>query len=245
MPRLYQCSNFIVIAFAILYSLMLPAYAGVDTKILAFEQITNPDTNQSSLGTINLKDFNPVLPIWVGLYYVGIKENDDRETYNHLNIYTEGLEVPDNTREFKLVSDSLPSRENFQLEDNDEVSELIEDSLDQKIKAIVPAPDFNPKKIRVYGTVIDFIQDINNQGNITLEMVNEESHGLRPLGIYMIVGQGDKPEAIMSIPTNPVNLEGDGMPDKRWRKYGVIDPISSFMIFVVIAIGLIYIKRKN
>lgn len=228
-----------------IYSVSTPAYAAVETKILAFEQVLNPGSNQANLGSIILKDVNPALSIWVSLYYVGIKENDERDTYHQFSVQTEGLEVPDDTYDIKLISDTLPNPKKFQLDENDDVAELMEDSLEQNIKPVILPISFNPKKIRVYSRTIDFVQDINNHGTIQLGIVNGEEYGLRPLGLYMVVGQGEKPEALTSLTTDDVKLEGDGMPDKTWRRYGIIDPISGFMIFLVVAGALIYIKRKN
>ena len=134
MPALAVFIRIIATITLYLCSILTCAHAAVETKILAFEQVVNPDSNRSNLGSITLKDFNPALSIWVSLYYVGIKEDDERDTYHQFSIHTEGLEVPDDTYDVKLISDNLPNPKKFELNENDDVSELLTDSQDQEIK---------------------------------------------------------------------------------------------------------------
>lgn len=234
-----------LLCLSILTTISLYTHAAIETKIIGFHQVLNPSDSQVSLGSLDLQNVNPNLPVWLNLYYIGVKENDDRDTYNQIDLNITGVELTPNPYSIKLIADSLPYKQNFLLTEHEDVVDIVDDTLGQKIQDPIITGEFNPKKTRVYSTTMDLIQDINNHGNINISFNNQEIQGFKPIAVYAIAGQGDKPEILQQLTTYEVKLNGNGMPDKQWRKYGIIDPISGFMIFLVVAGALIYIKRKN
>lgn len=224
----------------------LATQAEIPTKIIGFQQIFNPEQGHIN-PTLTINNVNPNLAIWVSLYYVGLKENDERDSFDEIVLDSQDIIHPNHPNapfNIKLIADELPHHKNFSLTDYDDIVDLVEDEVQQTVLPVPTPASLNEKKIRVYGTIIDYAQDIDNKGVVNLSILNQQQQGLRPLAIYAIIGQGDKPEALSELTTSLVRLDGNGLPDPRGKAFGIIDPITRFMIFLVVAAALFFVYKK-
>lgn len=243
MLRNIQSNIFAIIIFC--FSSMVQA--GIPTKIIGFQQIFKLEPTNSS-STLTMENVNPNLPIWVSLYYVGLKENDERDSFDQIALESHDIinsSNPNSAFKIKLMADELPNSQDFSLTEYGDVVDLVKDELNQTVSPVPTTPSLNEKKIRVYSSIIDFAQDGDNKGTIRLNIVNQQQQGLKPLAIYTIVGQGDKPEALSEITTSFVKLDGDGLPDSKGKAFGVIPPFARFMIFLLVAGALFFVHKKQ
>lgn len=229
--------------------------AAIKTSILGFQQsgIIQPD--QQFLLSMKLYDVNPVLPVWFTLYYVGVIDathsgnagSDDYQGTNTLTLESGQLILQPDPYLLDIHTYMAPQRKNFNLTEYGDAVDLVEDSLDQKVDDISLPPNVSREQVRVFSRTFDFTQNIQANGTISLDINNTGMAGMRPLALYVVAGQGDKPEALTELTTpttvqvqetvNALHGESSG---RMFR----LDPVTKFLIMAVIVGVGIYLRRS-
>ena len=224
------------------------AYAGLEPKVLGFKQITNlSSAAPSSDNTLLLNNLNPNLGVWICLYYVGLKQGDSREAYHQLALQSDDLLLSSNPQQIKLIADNLPSPQDFALDENDDVADLLDSQLDVTIPSLVLPIDFNRKKIRVYSTTTDYTQSIDADGTLKLSLVSQAQQDFKPLALYVIVGQGDQPEELSSLTSVNALMPGDPGAKKahQMAMREAFDPKLKLLLMIVAFCGLLYMYKNK
>lgn len=235
-------------ALSVLISLFcLPTYAALETKVLGFKQIS--DFNSPVSGpenTLSLTAVNPNLPVWICLYYVGLKQGDNRDAYNQIALYSDDLLLSSNPQVNKLLADALPNRQEFALDENSDVEDLLDQQLDTSISPVLLPIDVNAKKIRVYSTTADYTQSIDADGTLKLSVFSQQQQDFKPLAIYVIVGQGEQPEALTKLRTIDNMMDGDSF--KRSHQMAMREaftPQLKLLLMIVAFCGLFYMYKNK
>lgn len=220
--------------------------AALETKVLGFKQIINFDNAEPRAeNTLLVSNVNPNLPVWIFLYYVGIKQGDNRDAYNQIALYSDDLLLSSNPQINKLLADSLPNRQEFALDENNDVEDLLDEQLDASISPVLLPIDINTKKIRVYSATADYTQSINADGNIKLSVISQQQQDFKPLAVYLIVGQGEQPEALSKLRTMNDMMNGDSL--KRSHRMAMRETFSPQLklLLMIVAFGGLFYMYKN
>lgn len=222
------------------------ASAALETKVLSFKQIIDFNSAEPCAeNTLLVSNVNPNLPVWIFLYYVGIKQGDNRDAYNQIALYSDDLLLSSNPQVNKLLADSLPNRQEFALDENSDVEDLLDEQLDASISPILLPTDINSKKIRVFSTTADYTQSINADGNIKLSLTSQQQQDFKPLAVYIIVGQGEQPEALTKLRTMDDMMDGDSL--KRSHQMAMRETFSPQLklLLMIVAFGGLFYMYKN
>lgn len=223
------------------------ASAALETKVLGLKQIV--DFNNAELhaeNTLLISNVNPNLPVWICLYYVGLKQGDDREAYNQIALYSDDLLLSSNPQVNKLLADALPNRQEFALDEDSDVEDLLNTQLNTSILPVLLPRDINSKKIRVYSTTTDYTQSIDADGTLKLSVVSQQQQDFKPLAVYIFVGQGEQPEALTKLRTMNDMMDGDLL--KRSHQMAMRETFSpqlKLLLMIVAFCGLFYMYKNK
>lgn len=238
--------------FALVLGLVcsVPVFA-VETKIVTFEQFLQLDTEHAA--QMEFTDVTPSTQAWTAIYVVGKQTIPNRTAQMNLVILPEGLINKANPTEklsqTLLVADDLPLRKKFSLKEFDDIADEIEDQTEKKIQdPVVNDSDV----IRTYAQVMDWVPEYGIE-NFKLSIGVPEQNGFEPIAIYMIVGEGEKPQQVLDLMKQNSNLTEEERkeqfrsisksPDAKLAKFE-----ARILIFFLIAAVMIFIywgKRRS
>lgn len=223
------------------------SYAALETRVLAFKQISSfNSTLPTTDNTLLLSNVNPNLPVWICIYYVGLKQGDNRDAYNQIALYSDDLLLNGNPQINKLMADALPNRQDFALDENSDVEALLDDHLNISMLPLLLPIDMNPKKIRVYSSTTDYSQSAHANGSLSLSVVSQQQQDFKPLALYVIVGQGEQPEALTQLRTPADVIGGDSF--KRSHQMAMREAFSpqlKLLLMIVAFCGLFYMYKNK
>lgn len=223
--------------------LSIQAFA-LETKIVSFEQFLKLDPEHAA--QMEFKDVSPSTQAWTAIYVVGKQTVPNRTAQMNLVILPEGLinkaNPTEKVNQTVLIADDLPLRKKFSLKEFDDIADVIEDQTDQKIQdPIVNDGDI----IRTYAQVLDWVPEYGVE-NFKLSIGVPEQVGFEPLAIYMIVGEGDKPQQVIDLMKQNSNLTAEEReqqfrdiaksPDSKLARFE-----ARFLIFFAIAAVMIFL----
>lgn len=216
----------------------------LETKIVTFEQFLKLDKEHAV--QMEFTDVNPSSQVWTAIYVVGKQTIPNRTAQMNLVLLPEGLinqaNPTEKVNQTLLIADDLPLRKTFSLKEFDDIADEIEDQTDKKIEdPIVSDSDV----IRTYAQVLDWVPEYGVQ-NFKLSIGVPEQEGFEPVAIYLIVGEGDKPQQIIDLMKQNSNMTVEEKqqqfqnvsksPESRLAKIE-----ARFLIFLVIAAVFIFI----
>lgn len=218
-----------------------PAVAGIETKILGFEQTGVLPGDAQHLLNVSLHDVNPNLAVWFSIYYVGVADSESLDDNNTLMLDSDHLILETKPYPLRISAEESPHRKKFSLTEYGDVVDLVDEQLDRKVQEISLPADVPADKIRVFSRTLEFTQDINSSGTVSLDISNSAVHGLRPLAVYVVAGQGDKPEALTNLTTRSSEEMQSAVPRRRMGGEWFIAKI---MIMFVVLGAFIYLRRS-
>lgn len=215
-----------------------------ESKIVTFEQFLQLDVEHAA--QMEFTDVTPSTQAWTAIYVIGKQTVPDRTAQMNLVILPEGLINKANPTEklsqTLLIADDLPLRKKFSLNEFDDIADEIEDQTDKKIQdPVVKDGDV----IRTYAQVMDWVPEYGIQ-DFKLSIGVPEQNGFEPLAIYMIVGEGDKPQQVIDLMNQNSNLTKEEMQDKfratsNSPESDLIKMETRLMIFLVIAAFMMFL----
>ena len=225
----------------------LHAFA-LETKIVTFEQFLKLDTEHA--GQMEFEGVSPSTQAWTAIYVVGKQIIPNRTAQMNLVVLPEGLINKANPTEkvtqTLLIADDLPLRKKFSLKEFDDIADKIEDQTDIKIEDPIV---YDSDVIRTYAQVLDWVPDYGVT-TMKLSVGVPMQEGFEPLAIYVIVGEGDKPQQITDLTKQNSNLSAE---EKQQQFRDVSNRPEStlarmeakFLIFFVIAGALMFIYWRK
>lgn len=225
----------------------LHAFA-LETKIVTFEQFLKLDTEHT--GQMEFEGVSASTQAWTAIYVVGKQIIPNHTAQMNLVVLPEGLINKANPTEkvtqTLLIADDLPLRQKFSLKEFDDIADKIEDQTDLKIEDPIV---YDNDVIRTYAQVLDWVPDYGVT-TMKLSVGVPMQEGFEPLAIYVIVGEGDKPQQITDLTKQNSNLSAEEKQqqfrDVSNRPESMLARMEAkFLIFFVIAGALMFIYWRK
>lgn len=180
-----------------------------DFKIAYFEQKFNLNTDQAI--ALELEEIDPSTQFWTALYVIGQQSMPNRTATMDLVVVPVGAIDKSNPQteaiRTTLIAEDLPLRKKYSLKEFGDIEDAIEDSTHQKIQDPVISSTDN---IRAYAQVTDWVPEYN-QKKIELAIGFPSQNGFKPVAVYLIVGEGEKPKQIAQLVKQNSNLTPEQM----------------------------------
>lgn len=215
-----------------------------ETKIIGFEQFFNLDKEHSY--QLELGNLNPASQFWTALYLVTVpKTTNNMESKLDFVIVGEGLLEKNHPTQpaevVTLVAQDLPMRKSYSLKEFDDLTDEIEDQTNKKIQDPILTDTSN---VRVYGKIWDWVPEynVNKPAKISFGVENAQDFDIK--AAYLVVGEGEKTNQIMQLDIQPYSNRADSMasPQVARAERNLAWFEAKFMIFLVIAAGLIFLN---
>lgn len=231
--------------FTFILSIVLSTHVFAEkTKIVTFEQFFKLDKEHAT--QMEFTDVNPSSQAWTAIYVVGKQTIPNREAKMNVVLLPEGLinkaNPTEKVNQTVLVADDLPLRKTFSLKEFDDLADEIEDQTNKKIQdPVVNDADI----IRTYAQVLDWVPEYGAQ-SFKLSIGVPEQVGFEPIAIYMVVGEGEKPQQVIDLMKQNSNLSADERQEQFRNLSKSPDSMlarmeAKFLIFFVIAAAMAFI----
>jgi len=149
-----------------------------DFKIMQFKQAIDLATTQQI--DLEISEVAQDQQFWTAIYVIAHQGMSDAQAQFNVQIQ----------------ATDLPRSDRYLLTDLPIISAAIQQHDQTKIEAPLLQAD-NP--VRVYTQFIDWLPSYNHQDDIHLRLNIPVQHGLYAAAVYVIVGQGAKPEELLKI----------------------------------------------
>lgn len=181
--------------FAVLI-LSAAAYAE-DTKILAFEQVVQPSAEQ--LYKAETASISPSAKIWTMVYVVTQANQAPDNTAMGFKLTPEGMlfknDPAKKSDQLSFEGIRLARSKDYALSKYQDLAEMIQD---QTGKKITDAQVFDASRAHVYARVEDWVPDYNAK-TAGLSVVLGPLQEMEVKGLYILIGEGDKPKDLDAI----------------------------------------------
>ncbi len=169
-----------------------------DFKIMQFKQAIDLATTQHI--DFEISEVAQDQQFWTAIYVIAHQGMSDAQAQFNLQIQAKGaLNIANpavNPWFSQIQATDLPRSDRYLLTDLPIISAAIQQHDQTKIEAPLLQAD-NP--VRVYAQFIDWLPSYNHQDDIHLRLSIPIQHGLYAAAVYVIVGQGAKPEELLKI----------------------------------------------